>query len=381
MRRNFSRSRLISRRHIIGSCGGASMAALANLRTASPQSSTPSPLATPVDSTTVLFYDDFADGFLVDGAEARWAYFALPDGAGGFAFVGDDGVPSTSEQGLNVISAGSNQQTGEPAFTKTVPQEGGDPSAVPGGIDHVKWLVYTTAVATSGMPGYDAVVGSELVFRTVVSGQTFGTGGHPFDGAVTDPDDDLRLAGLTFNSYDPETWMVFDFWLTNKRIYAFYERLPFGRAQMGNYAAFSFQIPVGDRNPDDSHELAIAYDRAAGVVRWLVDGVEAFRVERIGYHIDRQYMTIDHGGEEGLMEPRQLAGGMGLLNLLDGSLPSGDALVRLSENEGTYFDPLEGEPSPQVFVDEVSAEGSRLFGQGAELRMNYFTVESHKIQD
>jgi hypothetical protein len=80
------------------------------------------------------------------------------------------------------------------------------------------------------------------------------------------------------------------------------------------------------------------------------------------------------------MEPRQLAGGMGLLNLLDGSLPSGEALVRLSEVEGTYFDTLEGEPAPQVFVDDTSAEGSRLFGQGAELRMDYFTVESHQAQ-
>lgn len=370
-----------TRRQVLGSWVGTSAVALSSTKLANSQASTPSPLATPVGSTTTLFHDEFDDGFLVDGPDARWALFALPGADGGVAFVGDDGSATTSEQGLDVISGGTNPETGEPAFTKTVPQEGGDPTALPGGIDHVKWLVYTTAVASSGMPGYDAERGSELVFRTTMSGQTYGTGNHPFADGVIDPDDDLRLAGLTFNTYDPESWMVFDFWLTNKRIYAFYERLPFGRAQQGNYAAFSYQIPVGDRSPEDWHELTIAYDRAAGVVRWLVDGVEGFRVDRIGYHIDRQYMTIDHGGDEGLIEPRQLSGGMGLLNLLDGALPSGRALVRLSEVEGTYFDTLEGEPVVQTFIDDTSAEASRLFGQGAQLGMEHFTVESHQAQE
>lgn len=370
----------INRRHLLGLGAGAAAASITPMPNAYSQSSTPSPLATPVDTGTVLFHDDFSDGFGTDGAEAPWGYFTIPGTNGSEAFVGNDGLPTTTGQGLNVISAAANPDTGEPMFTKSVPQEGGDPTALPGGIDHVKWLVYGTAVASSGMPGYDAVDGSELVFRTVISGQTFGTVNHPFGDVVSDPEDDLRLASPTFNTYDPESWMVFDFWLTNKRIYAFYERLPFGRPQLGNYAAFSFQIPVGDRNPEDWHELAIAYDRAAGVVRWLVDGEEQLRVDRIGYHIDRSYMTIDHGGAEESIAPRQLSGGMGLLNLLDGSLPGGEALVRLSGIDGTYFDPLVGEPTPQVFIDETSAEGSRLFGQGAELRMKSFTVESHRAQ-
>ncbi len=105
-------------------------------------------------------------------------------------------------------------------------------------------------------------------------------------------------------------------------------------------------------------------------------GEERFRVDRIGHFIDRQFLTIDHGGTEGRIEARQLSGGMGMFTLLDGALPSGQALVRLSDAPNVYFDTLAGEPTAQTFVDEESAEANRLFGQGSELRISTFTVES-----
>lgn len=208
-----------------------------------------------------------------------------------------------------------------------------------------------------------------------VSGRTFGTAGHPFGTAVVDPDADLRLASVALNGIDFESWMVFDFFLTDEQLYALYERLPFGRPQLGNYAAFTFQIPLGQRRPEDWHDLRIAYDRAAGMVRWLVGGEEAFRIKRIGRRLDRQYLTTDHGGAEEDVTPRQLNFGMGLFTLLDAALPSGTALVRLSSVPGFYFDPRQGEPAEQTFVDEESRDSSRLFGQGAELRVQGFVVE------
>jgi hypothetical protein len=36
---------------------------------------------------------------------------------------------------------------------------------------------------------------------------------------------------------------------------------------------------------------------------------------------------------------------------------------------GFYFNPASGEPTAERFADEVSSAGSRLFGQGAELRL------------
>jgi len=84
---------------------------------------------------------------------------------------------------------------------------------------------------------------------------------------VRNPDDDLRLASVAVSVSDPETSIVFDFFVTNKEIYAFYERLPQARTALGNYAAFSSMIPVAQRSPGDQHHLKICYDQAYGVAR------------------------------------------------------------------------------------------------------------------
>lgn len=323
-----------------------------------------------------LVWDDFRDGFTAANQpgtpDARWFYFAAEP------FVGNDGVATTSKQGLRVVPPAVNRQTGDPAFALAVGQEGGpdNPFGLPGGLDHVKWLVYMNQMATSGFPGFDAVPGQVLTFENTLRGRTFGTAGHPFGDAVRDPDDDLRLASVAANTIDFETLMVFDFFLTNKTVYAFYERLPFGRGPaLGNYAAFSYMIPVADRD-DGWVATKLTYDRAAGVVRWFLDDEEVFRVNKLGRRIDRKYLTLDHGGDEVDIRPRQLNAGMGLFTLLDASLPTGDALVRLSTAPDFYFDPEADPPAPESFVDEESLGGSRLFGQGAELQVKRTVVSS-----
>jgi hypothetical protein len=324
--------------------------------------------------SVTYFDDDFRDGFSAQGPDAEYFYFAAGP------YVGNDGIESTSSKGLRVISSGTNRRTGKPAFIRTLGQEDdgvGNPFGLPGGIDHVKWLVYANHQTPGGISGFEAAPGQELSGQARISGRTFGTQAHPFGRAVKNPNDDLRLASVAFNSIDFESWMVFDFFITNERIYAFYERLPFGRTPDHNYAAFSYQIPLQERgDPGDTHDLRIAYDRSAGVVRWLVDGKEKFRVDRIGHRIDRKFMTLDHGGVEETVEPRQLDFGMGMFTILDGDLPSGKALVRLSNAPNFYFDPPQGEPTPQTFFDEESRASSRLFGQGAELRVGRLSVES-----
>jgi hypothetical protein len=321
-------------------------------------------------------WDDFRQGFTVGTPDARWFYFASGP------FVGDDGIASTSRaDGLAVRAKGTHPTTGEPAYTRTLGQEGAadNPSALPGGLDHVKWLVYMNHRASSGVPGFDAVAGRELAFQTRFSGASFGTAGHPFRAAVRDPSDDLRLAAAAMTTIDFDTFMVFDLFVTNRRIYAFYERLPFARDRYGNYAAFSYMIPVATRTPDEWHALKIAYDKSAGTIRWFVDRREVFRVTRIGRRLDRRYLTLDHGGDETDVSPNQLDGGIGLFTLLDGYRPSDKALVRLSKAEGFYYDVGSGRvaaPGAGYFLDETSARGSRLFGQGAELRVRAYAVSS-----
>ena len=320
-----------------------------------------------------LVWDQFKDGFSVGAPDAKWFYFAAGP------FVGDDGIATTSRSsGLRVVSRGTNATTGEPAFTLSLGQEGSadNPLGLPGTVDHVKWFTHMNAVTAAGIPGFEAVEGQVLSCEATMSGETFGTAGHPFGSAVANAEDDFRLATVAMSALDFETFVHFLFVLTNERIYAIYERPPLARAAFGDYAGFVFAVPVAERRPDDEHKLEIAFDKAAGTVRWLVQNREVFRVDQIGHLIDRAYLVTDHGGTEQLVSPNQLDCGMGLLNLLDGSGPGGSGLVRLSSADGFYFDPSVGATAPASFVDEASVGASRLFGQGAELRMKRYAVSS-----
>lgn len=318
----------------------------------------------------VLWDTDFSEGFATSGPGARWYHSATGP------YVGDDGVVTTGAHGLRVDSGGVGEN-GTPAFVRTLAQERENGQGLPGLLDHVKWLAYIQHESSAGLPGFDAPPDGELVFEAQVGGRTYGTEGHPFGEAVTDPEDDLRLASTAVNAFDPETLLVVDFFLTNTRIYAFYERLPFARRQLGDYASFSYAIPVARRSPHQQHRLALHYDRSAGRVRWVADGDEVFRMERLGHRLaSSRHLVLDHGGEETRIAPRQLNGGMGMFSLLDGARPgqAGAALVRLSSAEDFYFAPAVGQPRPQTFLDDKSARAGRLFGQGASLTVARYTV-------
>ncbi|WP_380283599.1 DUF6081 family protein [Kitasatospora purpeofusca] len=335
-----------------------------------PPARTPDTAATdtPAAGSAVLFRDDFRDGLSATGPDARWRFVrATPE------LVADDADLTVTEDGLHLASRGRHPETGEPAYTRTVPSERGQAGVVPGFADHAKWIAYVNRTAASGFQGFDAVPGRVLSVSATVSGRTYGTAGHPFGDAVHDPEDDLRLAGAMLNTIDPETSVAFDFILTNRRLYAFYGRTNFARRLLGRYGSFACTVPLLDRTPGDRHRVRISYDRAAGVVRWLLEDEEVLRVDRIGLPLARETLTLDEGGELTVVEPRQLSFGMGMLSLLDGSWPTGRGLVRLSRAT-TYFRPDAGEPHEQAFVDEESLESSRLFGQGAELSIGGYTV-------
>lgn len=72
-------------------------------------------------------------------------------------------------------------------------------------------------------------------------------------------------------------------------IYAFYVQLPFNHTEWGetgpNYIYFNNAIPVAKRNtadPDNDYvKLAIEYNRRDYYVRWIVNHIEVFRVNRL----------------------------------------------------------------------------------------------------
>jgi hypothetical protein len=54
--------------------------------------------------------------------------------------------------------------------------------------------------------------------------------------------------------------------------------------------------------------------------------------------------------------------------------------MKLSNLPYFYFDPDVGEPSSQLFVENSSADGNRLFGQGAELWVQRYIVTSRAVR-
>ena len=321
-----------------------------------------------------LVWDDFKNGLTTGSPTAKWFHFGFGP------YVGTDGVATPTPNGVRVAPPGVNPSTGLPAFSLTLGQEGDpidNPFGLPGGLDHVKWLVFANHLSSAGVPGFDAVPGRELVFEAWVSGRSYGNEFHPFGSAVADPDDDIRLANAAMPTIDFETLLVADFFLTNKRIYVLYERLPFAQTPSNPYAAFTYAIPVAQRLPHQQHHLSIAYDRSANTIRWLVGGKEVFRVTQPGHRLaSREHMVIDHGGVDQLVECRQRNVGFGLFTLLDAANPGQPGLVKLSTAPNFYFETGLGSPTPQSFVDPLSQSGSRIWGAGAELRINKVKVSS-----
>lgn len=273
--------------------------------------------------------------------------------------------------------AGFNKQSGEPAITLTLEPEKRS-GGLPGALDHIKWHASTTHQASTKVVGFDVEPGRELSFHAWVSGQVYGAKSHPFGDAVPDPEGDIRLAAA-MNVMDPVSGQVFDFLLTNEQIYAVYERLPRFRAQPGDSASFTAAIPVARRSPHDRHHLAIAYAPAQTLACWLIDGTEVHRVTQVGHRPEHRHLLLDYRGQDALVTPHRLNGGLALVTLLDGASAGGPELVRLSSAEDFYFHPGKGAPQDQAFVDEESRPESRLFGQGAALSVSRFVVGSTPV--
>jgi hypothetical protein len=298
-------------------------------------------MSTDEASSSVPLAEEFKEGL---DLTRTWALTSIE------SFTADDGLVSTLPNGLRVRASGTNPATGEPAFTLSGAGE----------LDHLKWMADTRHVSSNAYPGFDAVPGEVLSCTMWGSGQTFGTAAHPFGAAVTDPQSDLRLASFAMNVIDVETGMVFDTWQTNTRIYPYYERVDM--TGVATYQRFSSIFPGVPRSPDGEDKLSLAYDRSAGVARWIINDREAARVDRIGFPSADATMLIDRGGTPQPAAPKQINCGMALFTLMDGGQPpSGTGLVSLG---GRY-------EIPSSF-----AEGPTLFGQGAEMQVRKFEVRS-----
>jgi len=82
-------------------------------------------------------------------------------------------------------------------------------------------------------------------------------------------------------------FLVLDFIITNDKIYALYERLPFGWGS-GPYSAFTSVHFLKKRKPTDFHDLKIVINKKTKKVEWTADD-SSVSIERYGLQPGKSY--------------------------------------------------------------------------------------------
>ena len=213
-----------------------------------------------------------------------------------------DGIVTTGRDGLVVVPTATDAKTGNPAFADA-PQPLGD-------ADHLRWTLMANHTSGAKFPGFDTGDDSRLEVSALMSVTGYGLERHPYGDAVSDAGRDLRLGAGMLICVDLETGIVFDFIVTDRCVFAVYERLALAGTSHG---AFSYAVPVADRQPDDLHSLTIRYAADSAAAHWYVGGSEVLRVDGLGLRsVDPQYLKRDNGRPEKAAFPRQMTFGVGL---------------------------------------------------------------------
>jgi hypothetical protein len=306
-----------------------------------------------------VIYSYYGDSLPTIGPNKEFSYFQAGP------FIGNDGTLSSSCCGGLTIDSNP--------FTKY--------EIGLGVLDHVKFLIFTNRVFNT--PSY-----GELSFNAKINMEAFNVANHPFGAQVQDPQSDLRLAAAAFNVLSLSNGFIFDFLITNTKIYALYERLDIARVPYGNYAAFTFAIPVVDIVPNSSHLYTISFNADQKSVRWLVDGKEVYKVFMIGTLVSRQFMGLDLGGQEEMVFPTSLQIGFGTFTLLDAyspcnvvtpaldggkicQFPAGDE--GLTQLAAGLYNPRNG-IDPATYLTDGSQVIDHIWGQGVVMQVEKIYV-------
>jgi hypothetical protein len=259
--------RNLSRRRLISGLAGLGMSTVAAKVMAQ---SSMSPVIRPAPGET-LVYDDFSAG---GWPSPRWMKFRSAEY--------DLWDPATQ---IRSPGAPDNTLTIDlPRFTISHP-------------NHVKALMLSTTA-------FDIEQARSFVVRVEMAVRTFGTENNKFGLEPGDP----RLANGALVVLDPETGMVFDFFVSNDRIRPLYERLPFARKQLGPYPAYSILGEAVPTRMGEWHLYEIRYDRAGDRVEWWIDRKLVATQVRIG---------APNGMDGPIVKLRRPRIGGGLFTLLD----------------------------------------------------------------
>lgn len=325
------------------------------------------------------------------------------DYVGDGSSVGDDGVATYDPVNrLLDINSGVGGAGFAKTWTPTVP----DPAVV-GNRYHYTIISNKTFPVPSN--------GEEFVYEACFSAtQQIGTIPPSLAEGVTDPNSDLRIASAGIFMATGFAVGMFSIFVTNNVVYAGYERL----------SVFSHFIPIEVRPssaaPIDEYSVyAMAYNKKAGYVRWLINGVEKYRVYNVGVPLDRSLRLVDKTNANDVISFDDLSIGISTYAPLDFINPvKGTGLLQLSSAAATapgtpltaightrplvmfepatsYIDPTrvvaaDGSPiqvgqSPSGGLDTYSflvpadvTTATRLFGNGAEMKIKFVHVHTVK---
>lgn len=304
-------------------------------------------------------FDDLCP--ILSGPGANWFQFGLG------AFTANDGTLTCSPRGGLLLSN---------PFTLAYL-----PGPVPQ-LDQPKWLAYDATPK-------DVPVGGKLIVEWVMSLTAFNTAPNPFPEGVLQGETDIRLATGGANTIDLANSLTFDMFMTNDRVYAVYERLPFTRGTQGDYAAFTFVVPIAKRRPSDLHLLQLVLDDAAKTVTYNVDRRHGLTIRTVGFPLPNQYPVGDLGGTPASVFPTSLTVGFGsfaLLGLYPASTrvkacgqPAGacdyppirEALVDAGDETALpMYNPVLGAPNAASYWDGLGTDlDNHVWGQGVEIHI------------
>lgn len=298
---------------------------------------------------------------VLNGPSSTWSYYAVPE-----SFQADDGKLTFDCHGGIVDSS---------VYTAWV-----GPAPQPY-LDNAKFLIFADEPVDVPKMG-------NLVVEFEGSGETFKGDQNSYPKQSTQHND-IRFANVGFVTRDNTTGLQFDWVLTNDRVYVVYSRSPHGLGNAFQPAGFTFAIPVKMRRPNDWHSMKTILHGGTKQVSYRLDGHEVFRINRVGYLLDRQYLLIDYSGQEAAVFPASVQYGFGTFTLVnaypackrsdvccDCKYPT---LRQALANTGTYlndepvpWNPLLGYGSPAVFFQPnddpaLAQQGDFIWGQGSKL--------------
>lgn len=257
-------------------------------------------------------------------------------------------------------------------------------NTLPNLVDHFKFFLAANQPFT--IPAY-----GEFSYSATINMAAIGVENQPFGAQVQDTQSDFRLASAGMNVIDERTGLAFEFFVTNTKIYAIYERLEFARYNLGPYYAFTFAIPVANTTANAINRLSINLNGAEKTARWIINGVEVYKVCTTGSLISRSLMVNDYGGVEEQVFPTSVRVAFGTFSFLEAYSPcnvmvpaAGSTFVcQYPANEsglvslnspGTQFYPRSGPPTPATFVENGTNPAYRLFGQGVIMGISDVSV-------